>query len=226
MKVTSMPASAVAMAPTLERLLTNSKTPSPKSPRAVFTPIPPARQDKVLSSLRSTLTRSLADLAPGRRAGVAELIAHVGQPDFYNVLAKLDPQSASSWNEMARTQQKFGAAEPGYDDTTRAYSESMRLTLHASVIAHFANPRSNGKDTLFQRFIALHSTAFHQNGGWVDNLHIPLTGALSVVHAMPVAMWSHLACVGLGSVQADALTVAAAQQVRDARLSAAIGWGP
>jgi hypothetical protein len=216
MKVTSMPASAIAMAPTLERLLTNSRTPKPKSPCAVFTPVPAARQDKVINSLRSTLTRSLSDIAPGRKAEVTELLTHLGQPDFYNVLAKLDPQSASSWNEMARTQQKFGAAEPGYDDTTRAYSESMRLTLHASVIAHFAQPES----------IALHSTAFHQNGGWVDNLHIPLTGALAVVHAMPVAMWAHLACVGLGSTKADALTVAAAQQVRDARRSAVSGWGP
>lgn len=41
---------------------------------------------------------------------------------------------------------------------------------------------------------------------------------------MPVAMWSHLACVGLGSFKADALTVTAAQQVRDARLAALSGW--
>lgn len=224
MKVTSMPASAVALAPTLARLLTDSRPPSPKSPHAVLSPISAARQDKVTGTLRATLTRSLNDIAPGRRAGVAELISHVGQPDFYDVLARLDPQSASQWAEMARTQQKFAAAEPGYDDTTRAYSESMRLTLHAAVIAHYAKPSSNGKDTLFQRFIALHSTAFHQNGGWVDNLHIPLAGALSVVHAMPVAMWSHLACVGLGSFKADALTVTAAQQVRDARLAALSGW--
>ena len=225
MKVTSTPSPALAMAPTLERLLFQSKPPKPGAPCAVFTPVPASRQDKVLGALRSALSRTL-DVAPGRRGAVNELISHVGQPDFYDVLARADPQSASSWHEMARTQQTFAAAEPGYDDTTRAYSESMRLTLHAAVLAHFAKPESNGKDSLFQRFIALHGTAFHQNGGWVDNLHIPVAGALSVVHAMPMAMWNHLACVGFGSMHADAQTVAAAQWVRDARRAAVRGWGP
>jgi hypothetical protein len=195
------------------------------SPHAVFTTVPASKQAQVTTALRRSLTSSLAGhLAPGRQAAVDDLIAHVGQPDFYDVLATKDPSHAGEWKEMGRVQRQFAAAEPKYDAKTRAYSESMRLTLHAAVIGHFADPQSNQGSSLYDRFIALHPTAFHQNGGWVDNLQIPLSGAMAVAQATPMEMWLHAAGLAQGAFISDAPTIAAAQLVRDARSSALMGW--
>jgi hypothetical protein len=183
--------------------------------------VPAARQAKVTAALQQKLGAQL-----GPSPAVKDLIAHVGAPDFYDVLAKHDPKFAAQWHEMAKVQRQFAAAEPKYDAKTRAYSESMRLTLHAAVLQHFAVPESNHGLSLYDRFIALHPTAFHQNGAWVDNLQIPLAGALAVAEATPGEMWLNAAGLFEGSFITDAPTIQAAQWVREARRAALAGWGP
>lgn len=217
-------ASLPTLASTFEARLRGSRAQT-NGPHALFTSVPANKQAQVTTALRRSLTSSLAGhVAPGKQAAVDDLIAHVGQPDFYDVLATKDPSHATEWKEMANVQRQFAAAEPKYDAKTRAYSESMRLTLHAAVIGHFADPTSNQGASLYDRFIALHPTAFHQNGGWVDNLQIPLSGAMAVAQATPIEMWGHAAGLAQGSFLTDAPTVAAAQLVRDARASALKGW--
>lgn len=203
-------------------------TPSARAPHAEFSPVPETRQAAVAASLKKSLSALLA-LRPNsdRGAAVQELLTHVGEPDFYEVLATRDPARAASWHEMARVQRQFAAAEPGYDEKTRAYSESMRLTLHAAVLQHFADPALNQGQALYDRFIELHPTAFHQNGGWVDNLQIPASGALAVAEATPFAMATHLTGLLQGACLEDSATVTAAQLVRQARRDAlSSGWTP
>lgn len=213
----------------LTRFFSLARAPSnPHCPSAVLRTIPPAQQPKVAQGVRAALTRALDGQVPASRAaGVKELIAHVGQPDFYNVLARLDPSHAKDWSEMAEVQRRFGLVEPKYDERTRAYSESMRLTLHAAVIQHYADPKTNGGTSLYHRFIELHPTAFHQNGAWVDNMQIPVEGAMAVAAATPAEMWTHSIGLVQGSFLTDKPTVAAAQMVRDARNAAlATSWSP
>jgi hypothetical protein len=209
---------------TFEARLRGSRV-SANCPHAVFTTVPASKQAQVTTALKRSLTSTLeGHVAPGRQAAVDELLTHVGQPDFYDVLARHDPKHAGDWKDMAKVQRQFAAAEPRYDPKTRAYSESMRLTLHAAVLQHFADPGTNKGMTLYDRFIALHPTAFHQNGGWVDNLQIPLSGAMAVAQATPLEMWLHVGGLAEGSFIDDAPTVKAAQLVRDARTHALSSW--
>ncbi len=208
--------------PHLLRWLEGARPPKhAHAPSAEFRTVPAARQAKVTAALRQTLSAQLSS-----SPAVKDLTAHVGAPDFYDTLAKYDPKCAAQWHEMAKVQREFAAAEPKYDAKTRAYSESMRLTLHAAVLQHFAAPETNHGLSLYDRFIALHPTAFHQNGGWVDNLQIPLAGALAVAEATPGEMWLNAAGLFQGSFITDAPTIQAAQWVREARRAALGGWGP
>lgn len=52
----------------------------------------------------------------------------------------------------------------------------MRLTLHAAGLQHVVDPTTDGGQSLSARFIALHPTAFHQNGGWVEKLLAAIPG--------------------------------------------------
>lgn len=211
----------------VSRLLGKARAPKKTSaPSAEFAAVPADKQAKVTQSVRRALEAQLAGrIAPVRQAAVKHLLAHAGQPDFYEAVAKHDPASAAKWNGMAKVQRQFASAEPGYDPKTRAYSESMRLTLHASVVLHLANPSTNQGMPLFERFIKLHPTAFHQNGGWVDNLQIPLSGALKVAEATPKEMWLNTAALAEGAFITDAPTIKAAELVRAARRAATGGWG-
>lgn len=195
-------------------------------PSAEFTPVPAARQERVTRDVQRALTAKLEGKVPAdRRAAVSELMAHVGQSDFYETLARHDSKAmAPKWREMAQVQRDFAAVEPQYDEVTRAYSESMRLTLHASVVQHFAlDPRPAAKP-LYETFIELHPTAFHQNGGWVDNLQIPMSGAMAVAVATPAAMWLNAVDLTQGALLTDERTIAAAELVRSARREALKGW--
>lgn len=194
-----------------------------KGPSAEFRAVPAARQERVTRALVRSLEAALDGQVPrARQPLVKDMLAHVGKPDFYDALAKHDPAHAQKWTEMARVQRDFAKVEPEYDAKTRAYSESMRLTLHASVLQHLA--KDGVTDSLYERFIELHPTAFHENGGWVDNLQIPLTGAMAVAKATPAEMWLNAKDLADGALLTDAPTVKAAELVRAARREALAGW--
>ncbi len=196
------------------------------APKAEFATVPAARQAKVALEVQASLTAHLsgAEISLRRKDAVRELIAFIGQPDFYDRLGAFDKTHRAKWNEMTEIQREFAVEEPKYDPKTRAYSESMRLTLQASAVLHFAQPGTNKGSSLYARFLALHPTAFHQNGGWVDNLQIPVTGAIAVLEATPMAMWKNTLKLLKGAHIADAPTVDAAQMVREARRAAIKGW--
>ena len=228
MKVSSRAVAVSSHQSHVLRFLGEARAPKKASaPSAEFKTVPVGQQAKVTQGLQRALeAQLLGKVAPERQAAVKDLLAHVGQPDFYETVAKYDPASAEKWKGMAKVQRQFAKAEPGYDVKTRAYSESMRLTLHASVVQHFADPKTNEGMPLFERFIKLHPTAFHQNGGWVDNLQIPLSGALKVAEATPAQMWLNTEGLAEGSFITDAPTIRAAEMVRTARREAIGGWAP
>lgn len=119
----------------------------------------------------------------GDAAAVPEAMSHftsatlrraVGDDMFYSIVAELDRPNAAGWLEMVSVQADFAAGEPSYDRETRAYSESMRLTLHWSLVFLFESPqelnrarRSSGG--IFGYFVRLHPTAFKANGACTLN---------------------------------------------------------
>jgi hypothetical protein len=186
-------------------------------PHAVFTEVAPARHARVYEVVRERLEKAL----PSRSKSVDSLIALVGSPRFYDEVARVDPSRAADWITMGRVQRQFHDAEPGFDGKTRAYSESMRVTLHAALIQHLADPSLRGKDRdLFEMFLELHVTAFHENGAWLDNMQIPWPGALEVVRSTPLEMAYHGKNLLDGSFVRDAATIRAAEWVRQGRRAA------
>ena len=180
--------------------------------------------DEVLRRLQGTIKQELAQanqvLPAPRRRETERLIGLVGNPSFYDVVATMDPRDAAKWREMARTQRGFAAAETTFDPKTRAYSESMRLTLHGALIQHVADPGLRGARTLFEAFLELHVTAFSANGGWFDNFQIPVSGAIAVVGATRVSVLGQLDDLYDGVERRDPAAVRAAVWVNQARAAA------
>lgn len=100
----------------------------------------------------------------------ASLRRAAGHDMFYSIVAELDPSNTVAWFEMVSVQADFAAGEAGYDDVaTRTYSESMRLTLHYSLILTFESPSllrqaQASAGGLYGYFVRLHPTAFKANG--------------------------------------------------------------
>lgn len=190
-----------------------------RRPHAVFSPIAASQQADVAARVQRSVATYLKAQSgagpPSASPSVSRLLAHVGDARFYDVVATLEPSHANDWREMGKVQRAFHDAEPRFDAKTRAYSESMRLTLHAALIQHVADP--SDRLELFEMFLELHVTAFHENGGWIDNMHIGLMGALDVVKATPMEMIYHADELAEGAFVTDAATVRAAQWVREAR---------
>lgn len=92
----------------------------------------------------------------------------VGDDNFYAIAADLDRPNAAAWLEMVAVQRDFARAEPGYDRETRTYSESMRLTLHWSLVltleSQLRGPARNSAGGIYGHFVRLHPTAFKANG--------------------------------------------------------------
>ncbi|MCR9165996.1 MAG: hypothetical protein ACE37F_17040 [Nannocystaceae bacterium] len=101
-------------------------------------------------------------------AATRQLRRAVGQDDFYSIVANLDRNNAAGWREMVAVQRDFAAGESGYDTETRTYSESMRLTLHWSLVltleSQLRGPAQSSDGGLFGHFVRLHPTAFKANG--------------------------------------------------------------
>ena len=112
------------------------------------------------------------DFEKRRKETLAKLKESSGKSDFYNKMAEFDPKNADKWNEMAGVQERFRAGEAGYDDATRAYSESMRETLHQSTINMFEDGNglrdvtSSSNTGLYDWYIRMHGTSFSENGAW------------------------------------------------------------
>jgi len=153
--------------------------------------VPADKQPVVASRVRRMLDEKLSKLDDFHRAQLEPLKKAVGTPDFYKQAAKLDPAHADDWNKMADVQKQFAAAEPGYDAKTRAYSESMRLTLQAGAVMQFASDPNHTTDK-FSNFIAGHVTAFRENGGWLTNNKIGAGNSASVLWHTPSSMYPNI----------------------------------
>lgn len=110
-----------------------------------------------LSPAAAGAQRSIRQHASNVRA----LRQHLGQPDFYNVMARMDPRSAGQWNEMAEVQARFQQGEPGYNQRTRTYSASMRESLHRAAIGLY---QQMPPGQVYDQFIAVHPALFNANG--------------------------------------------------------------
>jgi peptidoglycan hydrolase-like protein with peptidoglycan-binding domain len=163
--------------------------------------VPAGDQERVQGRVRRTLERKLSELSPYQRERLQPLVDSVGKPDFYNKLAMIDPSHASGWRQMAGVQAAFAGAESGYDPQTRAYSESMRLTLHTTAVLQLASDPQMGRDH-YDDFIAAHVTAFRENGGWFTNLKIGMEGSFEVLRNTPWAMAANAGTL-VGAVDND-----------------------
>ena len=154
-----------------------------------------------------------------RKETLAKLKEHYGKPDFYDQLAEYDPQHADWWKQMSGVQQTYGAAEPGYDEATRAYSESMRETLHQSTINLFedgpalSQVNANGSSGLYDWYIGMHRTAFDQNGAWNSDF---LARGTSIARQTPGAMYENAGRLWNGDPN-EPHAKAAAEEVRKRR---------
>lgn len=179
----------------------------------------------VLAALRPSVLAALpTTLSPAVRAEARRLIDAMGSPSYYDVVATIDPKDASDWREMGRVQRAFRAAEPRFDARTRAYSESMRLTLHAALIIHLVEPTlqldaSGRRRSLLESFVELHVTAYRENGGWFGHMDIPWSGAASVGHTR-LSVARHTRDLVDGIDQRDPAAIRAAAWVAQARSGA------
>lgn len=98
-------------------------------------------------------------------AQLNRLRGRIGKDDFYAEFARVDPQNAAKWRQMAQVQRGFKDAEAGYaNPAARTYSESNRDTLHRAAIKLAENAQP-GQD-LYRDFIQLHPTVFRENGAF------------------------------------------------------------
>lgn len=92
----------------------------------------------------------------------------VGGQDFYKEIAKIDRMNADKWTEMSNVQADFAAGEGAYGKEAMAYSESMRETLHHSVVniveSRLLEEARGSSGGLYGYFVRLHPTAFKANG--------------------------------------------------------------
>jgi len=93
----------------------------------------------------------------------------IGHPMFYSIVAELDPSNAGAWLQMVDVQGTFEAGEGSYMTRGRAYSESMRHTLHWSILFIFEDPQllaraQASEGGLMGYFVRLHPVAFKANG--------------------------------------------------------------
>jgi len=150
----------------------------------------------------------------------ASLRRAVGDDMFYSIVAELDRPHAAGWLEMVAVQADFAAGEPSYDRATRTYSESMRMTLHWSLVFLFESPsllaaarRSSGG--IFGYFVRLHPTAFKANGACTLN---PV-GMAEVMFNTRGSMMSlqNIAWITQGLTERYDVAIRAAEQVRTDR---------
>jgi|GEM_PF-1022639 len=149
----------------------------------------------------------------------ASLRRAVGDDMFYSIVAELDPPNAVGWLEMVAVQADFAEGEPSYDAETRAYSESMRLTLHWSLVFIFESGEINRARSspggLFGYFVRLHPTAFKANGACELN---PV-GMAGVMFNTRSSMMSaqNIAWISQGLASRYEVAIRAARHVREAR---------
>jgi hypothetical protein len=129
-----------------------------------------ARRDRITtvpeSSFSPTIRAARAAIRQNsalRQQNVAMLRQHIGRPDFYEQMARIDPRSAGEWRRMVGMQARFQRGEAGYDSTTRTYSESMRESLHRAAIELYRRERPG---QIFDHFIAIHPALFNANSAF------------------------------------------------------------
>lgn len=150
----------------------------------------------------------------------ASLRRAVGHDMFYSLVGSFDPDNAAMWLVMTEVQATFRRGEGGYDGTTRTYSESMRETLHWSIVylaedsAALARARrmSGG---LLGAFVRLHPTAFKANGACELSVHGMWVVAWNTHPAMLTPRTTQWLVEGFGQRWAEAER--AAQTVRERR---------
>lgn len=165
---------------------------------------------------RSTVAvpRSMSHLGP------ATLRRAVGSENFYAAVANMDTANMAGWLEMVNVQADFAAGEASYDPEARTYSESMRETLHWSLVYVFEDRadlpqvrRSSGG--IFGWFIRLHPTAFKANGA----CSMSPMGMAAVTFNTRGSMITarNIAWLTQGMTQQYGAAIRAANTVRDAR---------
>lgn len=135
-------------------------------------------------------------------------------------MAELDRPNAAGWLEMVSVQADFAAGEPSYDRETRTYSESMRLTLHWSLVLLFESPaqlaaarRSSGG--VFGYFVRLHPTAFKANGACTLN-PVGMAEVMFNTRGSMISM-QNIGWITQGLSERYEVAIRAAEQVRSDR---------
>lgn len=156
---------------------------------------------------------------------VKTLRGAVGHPMFYSIVAELDPGNAAAWLQMVDVQDTFRQGESSYGPRALAYSESMRHTLHWSLVFIFedtellARARA-GDGGLMGYFVRLHPVAFKANGacdlGVIDMMQVTWNTHTSMYNAQ-IAAWL---LEGGSNEQEYMVAYRAAEHVRAQRIAA------
>ncbi len=131
--------------------------PAPRYDR--ITTVPESSFSPTIRAARAALRANSA----ARQQNIQLLRQHIGQADFYEQMARVDPSAAGEWRRMVGMQAQFQRGEAGYDRTTRTYSESMRESLHRAAIELY---RRQGPGDVFEHFIGVHPALFNANGAF------------------------------------------------------------
>lgn len=150
----------------------------------------------------------------------ATLRRAVGDDMFYSIVAELDPSNFAGWIEMVSVQADFAEGEPDYDAETRTYSESMRETLHWSLVFLFENRTELARAQassggVFGYFVRLHPTAFKANGACT----LDPRGMAEVMFNTRSSMMSaqNIGWITVGLTQRYDVAIRAANEVRRTR---------
>lgn len=152
--------------------------------------------------------------------GPATLRRAIGREDFYTAVAHMDTANMAGWLEMVNVQADFAAGEATYDAETKTYSESMRETLHWSLVYVFEDradlPQVRASSGgIFGWFVRLHPTAFKANGACSMS---PMgMAAVSFNTRRSMITPRNIAWLTQGMTQRYGAAIRAADTVRDAR---------
>ena len=149
-----------------------------------ITTVPESSFSPTIRAARASLRANSAR----RQQNIQMLRQHIGRPDFYEQMARVDPAAAGEWRRMVGMQAQFQRGEARYDRTTRTYSESMRESLHRAAIELY---RRQGAGDVFHHFIGIHPALFNANGAFTgSSLGRTAAGALSLTSPVMRAMAS------------------------------------
>ena len=184
--------------------------PVSRNQSARITTVPESSYSPTIRAARAAVRRNGAE----RQQNVARLRRHIGRPDFYEQMARVDPRSAGEWRRMVGMQARFQRGEAAYDARTRTYSESMRESLHRAAIELY---RRQGPGDVFHHFIGMHAPLFNANGAF--SIRNSVNGAAVLTNTNLTEVFRNALDLGAGAFGTNNYAPLANQIAEEVRVS-------